>query len=328
MGQAVFTQASSRSTRSSWRVAALLFGSVTFVLSVSVAVHELGHLVMDRVYGLEADLVLEPFRSSYTVLAQPWPADMSAWPVVAGPLANVIVGALLFVALWGMRNPYLMPLLLWGPIALVQESTTALVQMTTREAGTDWVLLVEAGLATGIIVGFAIVGLLAGLGGLFALLPVSGLSPIEKLWTRLGVLGVGMGGFTMLALVMSLVLGYASEEVARNLRLTGFVLVLATLLAVFYPATARLRGSDVMEVSVGAARTAVSLGAFVIVLFLVIYTIDRLDRFHITAGGHPRQPKHHAAWAARPTQVAGRFADTNLYRTRGTRWYEQVGGRT
>jgi hypothetical protein len=79
-----------------------------------------------------------------------------------------------------------------------------------------------------------------------------------------------MGGFTMLALVMSLVLGYASEEVARNLRLTGFVLVLATLLAVFYPATARLRGSDVMEVSVGAARTAVSLGAFVIVLFLAI----------------------------------------------------------
>lgn len=51
-----------------------------------------------------------------------------------------------------------------GPIAFIQESTTALVQMATREAGTDWVLINQAGLASGVIVGLAILGLVAGLG--------------------------------------------------------------------------------------------------------------------------------------------------------------------
>lgn len=232
--------------------------------------HELGHLTMDRIYGLDAALVLEPFRSSYTVLAEPWPADMSIWPVVAGPLANVVVGTLLFVALWGIRNPYLMPLLLWGPIALIQESTTAMVQMITREGGTDWMLIADAGVATSLIIGLAVVGLAAGLGGLFLLLPVSGLLPESSLRTRFSLLGLGMAGFSMLALGMSLVLGYPAEEVARNLRLAVFTLLLATLLAVFYPTTARRRRIEVMDVPVAAAWTAVFQGAFVVSLFLVI----------------------------------------------------------
>lgn len=259
-----------RNTGSGLRTAALLFGSVAFVLTLSVAMHELGHLTMDRIHGLDAALVLEPFRSSYTVLAEPWPADMSIWPVVAGPLANVVVGTLLFVALWGIRNPYLMPLLLWGPIALIQESTTAMVQMITREGGTDWMLIADAGVATSLIIGLAVVGLAAGLGGLFLLLPVSGLLPESSLGTRFGLLGLGMAGFSMLALGMSLVLGYPAEEVARNLRLAVFTLLLATLLAVFYPTTARRRRIEVMDVPVAAAWTAVFQGAFVVSLFLVI----------------------------------------------------------
>lgn len=258
-----------RSTGIQWRIVALLFGSVAFVLNASVAVHELGHLVTDRMFGLGASMVLEPLGGSHTVLTQPWPADMSVWPIVAGPVTNVAVGVLLFLGLWTWRSPYLLPLLLWGPIALIQESTTALVQLGTREAGTDWVLINGAGMPAGLIVALAVVGLAAGFLGLYSLLPVSGLEPETPLVPRLGMLVLGMGGYAALTLGLALALDNPGVDVSRNLRIAIFIVLIASLLAVTYPAVSRFYHAEVMEVPRGAVWTALALGAVVFTLFLL-----------------------------------------------------------
>ena len=252
------------------KVVGLLFGSSAFVLNASVAVHELGHLVADRLHGLEASLVLEPFGGSYTTLARPWPTDMSVWPIAAGPLANMVPGTLFFLGLWRWRSPHLVPLMLWGPIALLQEWTTALVQLGTREAGTDWVLINNAGRSSGLIIGLGVVGLIAGLAGLYLLLPATGLSPEIPLVPRLGTLVLGMGGFTGLVLGVSLLFKDSSVEVSRNLRLTVFGVLIATLLATTYPAFSQIRRDEVMEVSLRAVWISVALGSAVLVLFLTV----------------------------------------------------------
>lgn len=242
---------------------------MAFVLNASVAVHEMGHLLLDRLYGLDASIVLDPFGGSYTVLAQPWPADMSLLPVLAGPLANVAAGVLLFLGLWGRRSPYLLPLMLWGPVALIQESTTALVQMITREAGTDWVLINRGGMAAWLIVVLAAVGLVVGLAGLYMLLPVAGLAPETPLSARLGTLVLGMGGFSGLMLALSFALGYSDGQL-RNLRLTILAVLIAMLLALSYPRVRKLRHAEVMEVPPGAVLTAMALGSVVFLLFLAV----------------------------------------------------------
>lgn len=259
-----------RSRTIDWKVIALLFGSVTFVLNATVAIHELGHVVLDRLYGLDASLVLDPFSGSYTVLAQPWPTDMSVWPVAAGPLANIVLGVLFFLGLFSWRSPYLLPFMLWGPIAFLQEWTTALVQLGTREEGTDWILINNAGLASGLIVGLAVSGVIAGLAGLYVLLPVAGLAPEMPPLARLGALALGMGGFSGLILGVSVVLHGSGVETSRNLRLTLFVVLIAILLAMTYPAFARIRRVEVMAVPLAAVWNSLALACAVFLLFLIV----------------------------------------------------------
>jgi len=191
-------------------------------------------------------------------------------PVVAGPLANVAVGAILFLGLWRWRSPSLVPALIWGPIALIQESTTALVQVGTREAGTDWVLIIAAGMPGALIVALAGVGVLVGFAGLFLLLPVSGLEPEAPLWSRLGTLILGMGGYPVLTIGLTLAFADAGPNVSRNIRITAFVVLIAIFLAMLYPAVSRRHRLEVADVPRSAGWTAMALGAVVFVVFLVV----------------------------------------------------------
>lgn len=196
------------------RATLLIAGASAFVLNASVAVHEVGHLIADRLLGLEARIVLNPFGGSYTDLRGSIPE--AGWPDAAGPLANLAVGALLFVGLWRTRTVYVLPLLLWLPIALLQESTTALVQLSTQEQGTDFVRLVGAGVPEWAVLSAGAVGVTAGLACLLWLLLLAGVSPTLRPRSRLAVPAVGMGGYPAVAVLVSVGAGFEREEVTRN----------------------------------------------------------------------------------------------------------------
>ncbi len=247
------------------RTALLLFGSVALVMNLSIAFHELGHLIADRLNGLDARIVLEPFGGSYTDLQEPFPDELMGWPEAAGPLANVAVGLLLLALLRRTRRPVLFPLLLWGPMALIQESTTAIVQLITDEVGTDFVRLVDAGVSEPLLFGGAVVGLVGGLVLLMAVMPVSGLDADAGFWSRAAVCSAGMGGYLLLSLLVSLLWGYDEADVARNGRLLGFVLILALLVAAVYrPAFGAPSAVARRDVSVVLAAAAVVVVSFLV----------------------------------------------------------------
>ncbi len=249
------------------RATLLLFGSVALVMNLSVAVHELGHLIADRLNGLDARIVLEPFRGSFTDVLEPFPDELMGWPDAAGPIANLMVGLVLLAVIWRVRRPVLLPLLLWAPMALVQESTTAIVQLATDEPGTDWVRIVATGIPGGLVVAGGLIGLLAGLTLLVAILPVSGLSVDGTYQRKAAMLATGMGGYLLLSLVVSVVFGFADVDVARNVRLVAFVVVLALLVAVVYRRPMVTRGPS--SVSNRAVAVVLTAAAAVAVAFLV-----------------------------------------------------------
>lgn len=262
-------EAPARTGRHLVRSTLLIAASVAIVANLTVVTHELGHLVADRLAGVDAGIVIEPFRSSYVELREPMPPDLLGWPDAAGPLANMAVGVALFVGLWRRRRPALLPLLLWGPVAVLQESVNALVQLGTSEPGTDWMRIVDAGVPPWTVVAFGAVGTAIGLFALVALLPVAGVGA-ASFPAAIGVLLIGFGTYRTLAVLASLGFDYADDELARNLRLLGLELVLALVVA----GVSRLRATDRLgsphEVSRRAASLAAVSAIAVITLALVI----------------------------------------------------------
>ena len=160
--------------------------------------------------------------------------------------------------------------MLWGPIALVQESTTALVQLGTVEAGSDFVRITAAGVPEPLLMAGAALGLLGGLALLVTLIPVSGMPHEVPGWSRLAVLSTGMGGYLLLSLLVSMPLGYEAADIARNGRLLGFVLLLAGMIAAAYrpPLTRRLTSPSV--VSSRDVWIVSTTATVVVVIFLAV----------------------------------------------------------
>lgn len=237
----------------------LLVGSVAFVMNAAVAVHELGHLLADRLAGLDASVVLDPFGPSFVEIQGSVAGEIPIWAIAAGPVSNVVVGVVLLALCWPMRSPYVFPFLLWAPMALLQESATALVQMVGREPGTDFVLIAQAGAGTGVIVAGGVVGALAGLWLLMLLLPVAGIAPQPPWAARAAVLAVGLGGYPLVALSVAAAAGHTSQAIGRNARVLAFTAIIAVVLATLYPSVMR-RLDDPVEVPTSAAIWAIGIG--------------------------------------------------------------------
>ena len=250
----------------------LLFGGYTFAYSVLVAVHELGHFLTLRALGVaDVTFVLQPFTGSKTI----WDAtdEFIGTVDVAGPLAAVVVGVLVTAALWALRRPTLVPLLLLGPVACMTEGLSNFMQIALRSPGSDAMRIVEAGVPGAVVVAVAVLVFLAGVSGLVLLLPLIGLPPDAIFPDKGVVLGAGLGGFMLVGVAYGLLVD--GSALSRNGPQLVFALVMALLLAAIYQPVHRFlrRGvrASVKNVRWAASWLAVSLGVVVVGAQLVSF---------------------------------------------------------
>lgn len=245
------------------RATALLAASVALVSLTTVVTHELGHWLLDRAWGADVRVVAPLFGAPRIEAVRPIAVDLIGWPDAAGPLANLLVGVALFAALWQRRRPLLLPLLLWGPVALLQESVNALVQLGTGAPGTDLVRLVAVGVPSWALVLAASAGLGLGFLALLALLPVAGVPATSPWWGRFAVLAVGLGAYPLLGLALTPWL--ADPSIQRNATLLAFGVLIVVLVSVVHgPVRARwpwLRRQRPAPVPTAAVWTALAAAA-------------------------------------------------------------------
>jgi hypothetical protein len=148
----------------------------------------------------------------------------------SGPLFNVVAALCLFALLWQWHRPALLPLLLWGPIALVQEGVTFSLGLLTP--GGDASLIVEWGVPAWIVLGAGTLFLALGVTGVCLVLPLAGLSPFASFGTTYRVVAAGMGSFMVARLLSPSVTspGQAQENVLP----LAFSLLLAAAVAMLY----------------------------------------------------------------------------------------------
>jgi len=212
------------------RAAALLALAYAFVSVATVVTHEAGHWWLDRAHGVPVRLVAPPFGAPHIEIVGPATAIPLGWPDAAGPLANVLVGLLLFALLWRVRRPILLPLLLWAPVALLQEGVNALVQLGTGAPGTDLDRLVRHGVPPAALWAAAVVAVAAGVAALFAVRPLFRLPGSARAPTRVLVLAAGFAAYPVAGLLVARWLPWAAPE--RNLTLLVFAALLALVVGI------------------------------------------------------------------------------------------------
>jgi hypothetical protein len=234
----------------------LLLVSFVFAFCLGEAIHELGHFFAHRAYGVDVGIRLDPFGGSHIIDGSLAPPEIWGITSAAGPLLNVVAGLTLTLALWRWRRPVFLPLLLWGPIALVQEGVTFSLGLLTP--GGDAALIAGAGVPAGLILGAGILFLALGVAGVCLVLPQAGLSPSASFPFRLRVVAGGMVSFMVARLLFSPVT--SPGQAGENVLPLAFSLLLAAAVAALYGPVHRFLGylSETEPVTVPQFAVALS----------------------------------------------------------------------
>ena len=132
----------------------LLAGSFAFAFLLGEMVHELGHYLCHLSYGNpDIRIHLDPFGGSRIVGVRTLPPQVMGVTCAAGPFFNLFLGILCSLGLWKFRKPILLPFLIWGPVAMIQEGVTFTLGGLTpggdagwmAAAGLPWAEILSAG---------------------------------------------------------------------------------------------------------------------------------------------------------------------------------------
>jgi len=150
---------------------------------------------------------------------------------------NVVLATTLFIPLWRWRRAFLLPVLLWAPMAYIQEGFNTTMQLAFRVRGSDALRIVAAGTPAGLLLGIAILLMVIGVMTMCWLLPLLGLSARDRFLKRLALLAPGFSSYMLLILVYAWAVPEA--DVKRAVFLVAFALLLAFLIALLSVALRR-----------------------------------------------------------------------------------------
>lgn len=249
----------------------LLFGSFVFAFCLGETVHELGHFLVHRAYGVDVGIRLDPFGGSMILNGSSAPREIWGVTSFGGPLLNLLAGITVWLTLWRKRRPGLLPLLLWGPISLIQEGVTLSIGMLTP--GGDAALMVEWGIPATVLIGLGVLFLALGLSMICWLLPLVNLSSKDSFGRKISVLMMGMVSFMVLRLVFSSLI--SSTQIAENVVPLIFSGLFATMVAILFgplhPILNRISRTELETIARHPAMISTALGTGMVLFQLLAF---------------------------------------------------------
>jgi hypothetical protein len=239
----------------------LLFGSFTFAFLFGEMVHEYGHYLSHQFYGYEdVKIHLDPFGGSRIVGTPDLPVEMMGFTSAAGPLFDLAMGLLCFSLVWRKRKPILLPFLLWGPVAMIQEGVNFSLGLLTPGGDASWIVAWGIPQALLLISGGFL--LLAGVGVLTLLLPLAGIQRGDPFKRKLLIVLAGMCALMLIRSAHSFLV--SPESIMENLYPLVLSLILAFIAAALHkPITSlstKISSQETPLISWSAASFAIALG--------------------------------------------------------------------
>jgi hypothetical protein len=182
----------------------LLTGAFTFSFLLGEAVHEFGHYLAHVIYGNgNAQVYLDPFGGSriagVTGFTTP---TIGAVTAAAGPLFNLFLASAFFFLMRRRRNTWLLPLMMWGPIAMIQEGVNFSIGLLTSGGDGQWI--VSTGLPVHLLVIFGVFLFLLGASLITLLLPLASIHPSSPILQKYSLITIGFCSLMGIRLIHSL----------------------------------------------------------------------------------------------------------------------------
>ena len=246
----------------------LLMGAFTFAFFIGTAIHEFGHVIALRAFGIE----------QYKVIIHPFIGNQIIWNVndefigyvdAAGPLFNILVGNVLLIAFWKQRQTIIPSILLLGPVALIQEGFNSLIQITLNIPGSDSVRIIAAGVPGSVLTVIDAILFCLGVLILTIELPLYGISSDDGQIDRITTIMPGFIGY--IAAIYIYNLAFNPMGATRGLVLIIFSAAIAALVSFIYiPVVNRIgdrlhcdvvqRDRKILSMVVGLAKGTIVLG--------------------------------------------------------------------
>ena len=249
----------------------LLAGAFVFAFLWGEMVHEYGHYLSHLFFGNnDATVYLSPFGSSRIMGVSSMPLKQMGITSAAGPLTNLIPGVLVMSLVWRKKRPILFPLLLWGPVAMIQEGVTFSLGFLTPGGDAEWISTL--GIPKSIILIAGIVLIFSGLMVLSLLFSMIGITAGRS---RLEVFGIILLGMCSLMVIRFLYSAIAQPQfILEDFVPLIFSFLLAVIVAVIQPVIVNNLNEDLINqtpaVNQWAIITAIILGSGMFV-FQIIY---------------------------------------------------------
>jgi hypothetical protein len=205
----------------------LLAGSFTFAFLFGEMVHEYGHYLGHLAYGNpdNVQVHIDPFGGTMIVGVTSLPDKIISVTSATGPLFNLLLAVTCLLLLWRIRRPALLPLLLWGPIAMIQEGVNYSIGMMTPGGDAQWIAAMGVPRPLLLLTGSFL--LLAGVKTISLLLPLTDIQHDESFKDKYLIVILGMCSLMFIRFIHSVVASPSS--VGENL----VPLIISLLLAVF-----------------------------------------------------------------------------------------------
>ncbi|NHJ46321.1 MAG: hypothetical protein FK733_00905 [Asgard group archaeon] len=209
-----------------------LFASLAIAHCLHLTIHEFGHAIAYKIMGYNIEKIfLHPFDVSQVTTVNPM--NFEVFGGLAGPLFDLIIATILFVSLWKIRRPMLLPLLLLGPFAYVVEGVSVIICVIDYPylIG-DWGDAIHAGVPIPVVITIGIIFIIIGLLGMPLVFPLANISIEEPFIKRLTIKAGGFIGYYLLSFLFVVIFNKWAIK-WRGIAL-GFSIVLALILSIIY----------------------------------------------------------------------------------------------
>jgi len=246
----------------------LLAGSFTFAFLLGETVHEFGHYLGHLACESQdnAQVHLDPFGGSRIVGVSSLQNEIIAVTSASGPLLNLFLSAGCLILLWRSLKPVLLPFLLWGPVALIQDGVTFSFGLLTPGGDAEWIA--APGIPRYVILIIGIAFLVTGLGLVSYLLPAAGIKRCDAFKDRLFILLAGMCPLMLIRCVHSFM--FTPAQILEDLIPLMLSLILVVCITSVHELIARMTDlPESVHVSGKALILALFLGTAMFVFQLI-----------------------------------------------------------
>jgi hypothetical protein len=210
------------------KTALILMGSFTFAFLLGETVHEWGHYLAHRYFGVPGiSIHLDPFGGSRIMGVKALPMREMGITTAAGPGLDLLAGIVTTLLFWRFSSPVFTPLVLWGPVALIQEGVNLSLGLLSPGSDAQW--LSEWGAPNLLLIILGVGFILAGMGLISRILYRSEVVREKPFAGRFVLVFFGLGFLMILRAVVSLF--HSPGAALENLVPLVFALILAGVIS-------------------------------------------------------------------------------------------------